>query len=88
MPSGLARFNTLRSWVSQWSYDLSQADGLRHVARVSAPLLVVENAADAGVPRSHMQSLFNAAASTDKTYYVVKGASHYYLGQKDLQVRF
>ena len=34
---GLARFSTLRSWLSQWSYDDSHADGLKCAARVSVP---------------------------------------------------
>ena len=28
-PIGIARFTSLRSWLSQWSYDLSNADGVR-----------------------------------------------------------
>src|SRR5690606_27426484 len=37
-PVGLARFSTLRSWLSQWSIDDTNADGLRCAARISAPL--------------------------------------------------
>ena len=33
---GLARFSTLRSWLSQWSYDDSNADGPRNLAHVQA----------------------------------------------------
>ena len=33
-PAGLARFSTLRSWLSQWSYDQSNAKGTANAARI------------------------------------------------------
>ena len=35
-PVGLARFSTLRSWLSQWSYDDANADGPKSLAHVTA----------------------------------------------------
>src|SRR6185312_6760277 len=35
-PAGLARFSTLRSFLSQWSYDKSNAKGAVNAARVRA----------------------------------------------------
>src|SRR5262249_19759243 len=32
-PPGLARYSSLRSWLSQWSYDLSNAKGPKNAAR-------------------------------------------------------
>jgi dienelactone hydrolase len=83
-PVGLARFCTLRSWLSQWSIDDSRANGLTCAAAMRAPLLVIENSADDAVPQPHTPMLFEAAGSTDKTMRVIQGANHYYLGQPEL----
>jgi alpha-beta hydrolase superfamily lysophospholipase len=82
-PAGLARFCTLRSWLSQWSYDLSRANGPECAAAISVPLLVVENTADDGCAPSHTARIFGAAASTDRTLVRIEGATHYYFDQKD-----
>lgn len=83
-PVGLARYTTLRSWLSQWSLDDSQANGLKDATRISAPLLVIENSADDAVPATHPRMLFDAAGSQDKAFHVIKGATHYYAGQPEL----
>ena len=81
-PVGLARFSTLRSWLSQWSIDDSNADGPRHAARISVPCLVVENTADDACTPSHTQRIFEALRS-DKQLVRIRGATHYYLGEPD-----
>jgi alpha-beta hydrolase superfamily lysophospholipase len=83
-PAGLARYSTLRSWLSQWSLDDSNAHGPRCAASVSVPLLAVENSADDAVPQHDTRILFEAAASQDKTMKVIKGGTHYYQGQPEL----
>ena len=83
-PVGLGRFSTLRSWLSQWSLDDSKGNGLEGARRVRAPLLVIENSADDAVPQTHPTMLFEAAGSPDKTFRVIKGATHYYAGQPEL----
>ncbi len=80
-PAGLARFSTLRSWLSQWSYDESRADGPTHAARISVPFLLLANSADDAVPASHGAANFAAVASADKEMVTVQGATHYYLNQ-------
>lgn len=80
-PVGFARFSTLRAWLSQWSLDDSQADGLACAASVKAPLLAIENSADDAVPQPHTRMLYEASASPDKTLRVIKGATHYYAAQ-------
>jgi dienelactone hydrolase len=82
-PVGLARFATLRSWLSQWSTEDSNGDGVRCAARISVPLLAIENSADDAVPQPHARRIFDAAASRDKTFEIMKGATHYYAGQPD-----
>ncbi|MBM4245541.1 MAG: alpha/beta fold hydrolase [Deltaproteobacteria bacterium] len=83
-PVGLARFTTLRSWLSQWSYDDSRADGLGNASRISCPVLVINNRADLACTPSHAQRLFDAVASADKEIVQVDGADHYYIERPDL----
>ena len=83
-PVGLARFTTLRSWLSQWSWDESRANGLENAARISCPVLVVNNRADLACTPSHAQRLFEAVASADKEIVQIAGADHYYIERPDL----
>ena len=80
-PVGLARFSTLRSWLSQWSYDLSNGDGLKCAARIASPLLVIENSADDACTPSHAARLMAAAGKCQIDHHVIQGANHYYFGQ-------
>ena len=81
-PVGLARFSTLRAWLSQWSEE-SNADGPRSAASITVPFLAVENSADDAVPQPHTGIIHDSAASRDKTMKVIKGATHYYQGQPE-----
>jgi alpha-beta hydrolase superfamily lysophospholipase len=83
-PIGLARFSTLRSWLSQWSPDDTNAHGEKSAAGISVPMLAIEHSADDAVPKPHTHRIFNAAASRDKTMEVIKGANHYFVGQPEL----
>ncbi|HSW18690.1 MAG TPA: alpha/beta hydrolase [Ramlibacter sp.] len=86
-PVGLARFTTLRSWLSQWSLDDACGNGLECAGRLRAPLLVIENSADDAVPQRHPRMLFDAAACADKSFHVIEGATHYYAGQPELMAQ-
>jgi pimeloyl-ACP methyl ester carboxylesterase len=83
-PVGLGRFTTLRSWLSQWSYDESRANGVKNAAAISCPVLVINNTADLACTPSHAARLFEAVASKDKQYVDVKNADHYYIERPDL----
>ena len=83
-PVGVARFSTLRAWLSQWSIDDTNAHGERCAAAVTVPLLSIENTADDAVPQPHVGRIHAAAKSADKTYVKIEGASHYYAGQPEL----
>lgn len=83
-PVGLGRFTTLRSWLSQWSYDESRAHGVKNAARISCPVLVINNSADLACTPSHAQRLYEAVASKDKQFVEVKDADHYYIERPDL----
>jgi pimeloyl-ACP methyl ester carboxylesterase len=83
-PVGLARYSSLRSWLSQWSYDLSQANGPRNAARVKrTPVLQVENQADDAAPATHNPIIRAALATPDKEFVKIEGANHYYREQPE-----
>ncbi len=83
-PAGLARFSSLRSWLSQWSYDYSNAKGTVNAKRITAtPVLQIVNSADDAVPATHNPAIRGALATRDKEYVEIEGATHYYLGQPE-----
>ncbi len=79
-PVGLARFCTLRSWLSQWSIDHARCDAVASGSGVSVPLLVIGNTADDACTPSHTQRLFDAVPHERKQMHQVRGATHYYTG--------
>ena len=79
-PVGLARFCTLRSWLSQWSIDDARCDTIAAGANISIPALVIGNSADDACTPSHTSRLFDAITHDNKKLHVVQGASHYYTG--------
>lgn len=83
-PVGLARFTTLRSWLSQWSYDDTNANGLKNAANISCPVLVINNTADLACTPSHARRLFEAVGHGDKEHRDIAGADHYYIERPDL----
>ena len=83
-PVGLGRFTTLRSWLSQWSYDESRANGVVNAGHISCPVLVINNTADLACTPSHAQRLYDAVASKDKSIVQIEGADHYYIEKPEL----
>ncbi|HNJ97223.1 MAG TPA: alpha/beta fold hydrolase [Ilumatobacteraceae bacterium] len=79
-PTGLARFCTLRSWLSQWSWDLARGDGLRAAANISIPALVVWHGADDVCVPVHSTGIYDAIRHDDKELVGIPGATHYYIG--------
>ena len=79
-PIGLARFCSLRSWLSQWSYDDARGDGVACGADVTVPTLVIGNLADDACTPSHTRRLFEAIGHADKEMREIAGANHYYSG--------
>ncbi|ROO87058.1 alpha/beta hydrolase family protein [Actinocorallia herbida] len=77
---GLARYTSLRSWLSQWSYDDARGDAPKAAADVTVPVLVIGNSADDACTPSHTRRLFDGFTQADKTFHEVAGATHYYLG--------
>jgi pimeloyl-ACP methyl ester carboxylesterase len=83
MPAGLARYASLRAWLSQWSFRRSRADGPKCAGNVSVPVLVIENSADDACPPSHARRIFEGVKHANKELHTIAGATHYYFGQPD-----
>ncbi len=79
-PVGLARFSTLRSWLSQWGYDTARGDALSSAADVAEPVLVIGNTADDACTPSHTHRLFEAVPHDRRWLHEIQGATHYYGG--------
>lgn len=79
MPTGLARFTTAASWLSQWADGVSEFDALKHLPNISIPTLVISNGADDGVPASHGQLQFQAITHSQKEFLLIPNATHYYI---------
>jgi len=79
-PIGLARYSSLRSWLSQWSYDDARGDGVVCGHDVAVPVLVIGNLADDACTPSHTRRLFEAIGHPDKEMHEIAGANHYYAG--------
>lgn len=69
-------FVTLKSWLSHLYYGTSNADTLRHIARVKVPLLVVGGTADYGGDLA--EAVHQAATTSDKQLKYVEGATHWF----------
>jgi hypothetical protein len=81
-PAHLARFSSLRSWMSQWSPD-SRADGPKCAGDISVPALVVENLADDACTPSHGARIIAGFTKVTPQFHQIDGATHYYIGQAD-----
>jgi dienelactone hydrolase len=82
-PIGLARYCSLRSWMSQWSYDHAKGDGINCAKNISVPTLVIGNTADDGITPSHTHNLYNAVGNENKELIWIQDANHYYFGQPE-----
>lgn len=80
-PAGLARYSTLRAWLSLWSPDDSRAHADVSARDITVPVLAIENTADDAVPQPHTNLFLSACASEDKTLWIAEGADHYYANQ-------
>ena len=78
--SALARFSSLRGWLSQWSYDDAQFDSVVAGPRISVPGMVITAGADDACPPEHTDLMFGALGSRDKTRVTIDQANHYFTG--------
>lgn len=82
---GLARYTTTRSWLSQWSLDDAQVDGVDGASRLSVPVLILVNTADDACPTTHTDAIYAAIPHADKEMHRIEGANHYYSGSDQKQ---
>lgn len=80
--NAMGRFNTLRSWLSQWSSG-SQADGPACLARTSVPVLLMTHTAD-GSTFPSTAALWREAGGERLTEVPLVGGNHYLAGQPAL----
>jgi hypothetical protein len=81
-PAHLARYSSLRAWLSQWS-EKSRADGPACAGDVSVPALMIENSADDACTPSHAARIRSGFTHITPQFHRIAGATHYYLGQKN-----
>lgn len=84
MPFTLGHHTSLRSWLSQWSCDLSHGNAPSNLPRVSAPTQVLYGTADEAVFPSHARGMYELAGAKDKEIVAIRHARHYYTGQPEL----
>ncbi|WP_169948231.1 alpha/beta fold hydrolase [Microbispora sp. H11081] len=83
-PASLGHLTSLRSWLSQWSYDHSRANAYKALAHVEAPVMVVYGSADCAAFPSHAHNMYRAIAHDRREMVEIKGADHYFQGRPDL----
>jgi alpha-beta hydrolase superfamily lysophospholipase len=86
-PASLGHHSSLRSWLSQWSYDDSRANAYRALPGVRAPIMVVYGSADCAAFPSHARGMYDAIGHDDRELVEIKGADHYFQGRPDLADR-
>lgn len=79
-PAGLARYTTLRGWLSQWGYDTAQVDAVKSAPRITVPVLTIMNSADDACPPSHLRDFHAALPDGHKELHVIDRANHYFSG--------
>ena len=75
--TGVGAINTLRSWLSMWSLETSQARSELHLASLTMPSLVIQATADSGVFPSDAETIYSQIAAADKSRLNIKG-EHYF----------
>ncbi|WP_024795787.1 alpha/beta hydrolase [Tomitella biformata] len=80
---GLARFCTARNWLSTWSFRQSNADALRNLPQVKAPVLVAPLMADQAAFPSESRAMFDAVGGPERELIELAGLNHYLVDQPD-----
>lgn len=81
-PNNIARFSTLRSFLSQWSWQASRAKGPDCLRDTTVPVLNMAYSADQIVFPSQSR-LWSAASAGRCTDHQVKGINHYPQGNRE-----
>jgi dienelactone hydrolase len=81
-PIALARYSSLKSWLSQWSIDESNANTVKFGSQVTVPALIITAGGDNAVPTTHADLIANALSGEVDRHRLV-GANHYLRNQPD-----
>jgi hypothetical protein len=73
---GIGACNTLRTWLSMWSLQESQCNGVPHLQQIDVPAYVLQSTADVGCFLSDARTIHASLASADKRIDEVDG-DHY-----------
>jgi pimeloyl-ACP methyl ester carboxylesterase len=76
--TGLARYCTARSWLSQWSVSETNQDTCRDLKFTSFPALVIQGTADMGIYPSDAKAIYDAVPNEKKELHFIKGGKHYF----------
>ena len=77
--TGFGRVQTPDAWLSTWSGLSSNANLLKNGRAITEPVVVVHAGRDLDVyPRTHSRAIFDALASTDKTFLDFPDQLHYF----------
>jgi pimeloyl-ACP methyl ester carboxylesterase len=82
-PVTLGHATSLRSWLSQWSYDESRANAFTQLPHVQAPVTVIYGSGDDAAFPSHAQRMYDSISHERRELTCLEGASHYFIGQPD-----
>lgn len=85
LPARLGHYSSLRSWLSQWSIDLSRSDAIAELPHVSVPVQVIYGTADNAVFPSHAEAMYAAIAHDRRELVTLRGADHYFRDRPDLR---
>lgn len=80
-PVSLGHATSLRSWLSQWSYDESRANAFRELPHVDAPVTVIFGTSDDAAFPSHARRMFDSVRHERKELIPLDHANHYFIGQ-------
>ncbi|MFZ2173771.1 MAG: alpha/beta hydrolase, partial [Rhodococcus sp. (in: high G+C Gram-positive bacteria)] len=80
---GLARFVTVRSWLSTWSFEHTQADATKDLFHVSAPTTVICLMGDQAAFPSDSRMMHDALPDPGTELVELPNLSHYLVGQSD-----
>jgi pimeloyl-ACP methyl ester carboxylesterase len=83
--TGLGRWSTLSSWLSQWALDTTNAAAEPNLAACSVPVLFLQGTADQGIFPSDTEALYAACVAGDRELHWIRGGTHYFDGQPELQ---
>ena len=80
---GLARFVTVRSWLSTWSVDHTHADALTDLRNVTTPTMVMSLLGDQAAFAEDSRLMYDALAGTHNELIEMRNLNHYLVDQPD-----